>query len=82
MAHVNVSVDQLVQQAIECGAYFWLKAEGCEEQMASVIKRMQYKAAVDALGGIGIGEPTAAEMYAEAKRNWPAYKLHPAPEVA
>lgn len=75
------SVAQLLLECIAAGAYYWLRAEGPDENMVSALNRMKYRDVIQRFQTLNIPQPTPEEMYAYAADKWPAHKLHSAPKA-
>ena len=69
-------------EMIAAGAYYWLRAEGQDENMVSALNRMKYRQMVERFDALNIPKPTPEEMYACAAEKWPSHKLHAAPKAA
>jgi len=78
-AELEENVATMLLESIAAGAYYWLRAEGPDENMVSALNRMRYRQMVERLKSLDIPLPTAEEMYAYAADRWPKHKLHAAP---
>jgi len=73
------SLQCLLLDCIEAGAWYWFRAEGIDENLTSALNRMKYRKITDRLKSLNIPLPTPEEMYVYATDKWPTHKLHPGP---
>jgi len=64
------------REYIEHGAWYYLRAQGDEEQFESTIHRMLASEARQRLERLSIEVPPAAELYRRAQEMWPQDRLH------
>jgi len=61
---------------IMAAAWYYLKAEGRDENQASVLNRMHAQNLYQRFRALRLDVPQPAEIYAYAAEKWPAHKLH------
>jgi hypothetical protein len=76
------SLQVILMDCIAAGVWYWFRAEGDDENMASALNRMKYRGMIQRLEALNIPCPTPDEIYAYAAEKWPMHKLHPAPKAA
>lgn len=57
-------------------AWYYYRAEGADEQLASALNRMQAQKLHQRFLGLGMELPTPEEIQGYAQSKWPAHKLH------
>ena len=71
--------ESLRMDYIMSAAFYWLRAEGPDENMVSALNRMKARGTKERLEMLNIALPTAKEIYSYAAERWPKHKLHSAP---
>lgn len=68
--------ESLRLEYIMAAAWYYLRAEGPEENLTSVLCRMQAQNLHQRFQALRLELPTPAEIHAYAADRWPAHKLH------
>jgi hypothetical protein len=58
-------------------SWYWLRAEGPDENLVSSLNRMKAQDLAQRFAGLSLALPTPEETYSYAQERWPQYKLHP-----
>jgi hypothetical protein len=61
---------------IQGAKYYYLRAEGWDENLVSALNRMNAEKLRQRMKTLNIAVPTAEELHAAAAESWPEHKLH------